>query len=95
MDIVILITIILGFTGLNVLMAFFLGRKNVKWVFIPPALLAAFSLYFIFLTVRSESSWVALGNFIFAFAGSISTLLTFITVGIIYLKKRKEKPLAK
>ena len=71
------------------LVSWILSRKNPKFIFIAPGILTIISLIFIVLTYTNES-WVALGYFIFAFSGSVASIILWVVTTIIYSRNQKK-----
>ena len=79
----IILILVVFVSGVSVL----IGRKNRRLMFIFPGALTVLTGYFIVLTYTSDG-WVALGNFIFAFSGSIATIIVWILILMYYLKTK-------
>lgn len=88
MESFIFVLVILSIITALTFVSWFLSRKNPKFIFIAPGVLTVISLIFIFLTYTNES-WVALGYFIFAFTGSVASIILWIVTVIMFLRTKR------
>ena len=88
MESFIFVLIIAGLIGVFTFISLVLSRKNLKLIFVSPGLLTLVTLVFVYLTATNDS-WVALGYFIFAFTGSIASIILWTVTLILYFKRKR------
>ena len=88
MESFIFVLIIASLVGILAFISLVVSRKNFKLIFVSPGLLTLATLVFVYLTVSNES-WVALGYFIFAFSGSMASIILWTLTLILYFKRKR------
>ena len=88
MESFIFVLMIASLVGILTFISLVLSRKNLKLIFVSPGLLTLVTLVFVYLTATNDS-WVALGYFIFAFSGSIASIILWTVSLILYFKRKR------